>query len=107
MSLRRFTGFAMLVALAAAAPPAGEEKADAQTRAAWALEQIGVKLTRDEKAPGKPVAEARVYTSGVGHNRIVDGELKPLARLPRLHVLDLSYTRIGHAGLKKGSNRGV
>ena len=60
---------------------------DAEDKAVAFVEKLGGKVTRDEKAPGKPV-----ITVDLSVTQVTDAGLKELAPLQNLTALDLSYT---------------
>jgi len=60
------------------------------------VEKLGGKVTRDEKAEGKPVIRVRL-----GGTQVTDAGLKELAALKNLQELDLAGTKVTDAGLKE------
>jgi hypothetical protein len=74
------------------APGAGE----AEDRAVEAVQRLGGKVIRDEKAPDKPVIAVSLNTAAV-----TDAVLKELAGLKQLRTLDLRGTQITNTGLKE------
>jgi hypothetical protein len=111
----------LLGALFAAAPPARGQGQPAQPapeeRAVRAIEIAGGHLTRDEKAPGKPVTEVSFYepleAEALGALRafphlkrltlwkteITDAGLAPVAGLTALESLEISSAKITDRGL--------
>jgi hypothetical protein len=88
------TGAALLLALApwtAVCIRADE----AEDKAVKAIKKLGGRITRDEKAKGKPIV--RVFLVGP---KVTDAGLKHLAGLMWLTVLDLTDTKVTDAGLK-------
>lgn len=69
---------------------------DAEDKAVAFVAKLGGKVTRDEKAPGKPVTTLNLSLGGV-----TDADLKELATLKNLTYLDLSHTAVTDAGLKE------
>lgn len=73
--------------------------ADEEAEAAAAVEKLGGVVTRDEKAPGKPVVEVSFQASTTGHP-VTDKDLAVLKGLKHLKVLYLGYvTKTTDAGL--------
>src|SRR5262249_33436310 len=68
---------------------------EAEDKAVKAIQELGGRIARDQKAKGKPII--RVYLSGTD---VTDGELKHLAGLQQLQMLDLMSTQVTNAGLK-------
>ncbi len=69
---------------------------DAEDKAVAFVEKLGGKVTRDEKAPGKPVVGV-----DLGGTAVTDAGLKELAPLKSLTTLELSVTQVTDAGLKE------
>jgi internalin A len=69
---------------------------EGEARAVAFVESLGGKVTRDERAPGKPVVS--VNLSGT---QITDAGLKELAPLTNLTRLFLSSPQVTDAGLKE------
>jgi internalin A len=62
---------------------------DAEDKAATLVEKLGGKVTRDEKAPGKPVVTVR-FNDPFGKTKVTDVDLKELAALKNLTTLNMS-----------------
>ena len=73
----------------------GAARAD-EASAVKAVENLGGKVTRDDKLPGKPVIGVHLHEIGV-----TDAALKELADLKQLTWLSLTVTRVTDAGLKE------
>ena len=73
----------------------GAARAD-EASAAKAVENLGGKVYRDDKLPGKPVIGVHLHEIGV-----TDAALKELADLKQLTWLSLTVTRVTDAGLKE------
>src|SRR5436853_2890379 len=73
----------------------GAARAD-EASAVKAVENLGGKVTRDDKLPGKPVIGVHFHEIGV-----TDAALKELADLKQLTWLSLTVTRVTDAGLKE------
>lgn len=86
------TFLACALALSLAGPLLAD---DAEDKAAKAVEDLGGKVVRDDKAPGKPVVQVSLAGSDV-----TDADLKSLAGVKNLQQLDLNETKITDAGLK-------
>ena len=69
---------------------------DAEDKAVAFVEKLGGEVTRDKKAPGKPVIA--VTLSGT---EVTDAGLKELAALKNLTTLHLGHTQVTDAGLKE------
>ena len=69
---------------------------EAEDKAVAFVEKLGGKVTRDDKAPGKPVVRVSMYST-----KVSDAGLKDLAALRGLTTLDLSVTKVTDAGLKE------
>src|SRR5437588_455246 len=67
-----------------------------EASAVKAVENLGGKVTRDDKLPGKPVIGVHLHEIGV-----TDAALKELADLKQLTWLSLAGTRVTDAGLKE------
>lgn len=81
-----------LAVLAVTYPPAA--RADDETEAAKFVEKLGGKLERNDTGRGGPTYEVRLCFTP-----ITDADLKRLAPLKGLTVLDLSYTAVTDGGL--------
>ena len=93
MARKMIGGFApMLMLLAAVAVRADE----AEDKAVQAIEKLGGKVTRDEKAVGRPVVEVDLF-----NRQVADADLKELAQLKQLQSLNLHCTEVTDAGLKE------
>src|SRR5438270_804408 len=73
----------------------GAARAD-EASAVKAVENLGGKVTRDDKLPGKPVIGVHFHEIGV-----TDAALKELADLKQLTSLYLGSTQVTDAGLKE------
>ena len=73
----------------------GAARAD-EASAVKAVENLGGKVTRDDKLPGKPVIGVHLHEIGV-----TDAALKELADLKQLTWLSLTVTRVTDEGLKE------
>src|SRR2546421_372222 len=94
--LRRTLMRAMLVgAVMLLACLFGAARAD-EASAVKAVENLGGKVTRDDKLPGKPVIGVHLHEIGV-----TDAGLKELADLKQLTCLYLPGTPVTDAGLKE------
>ena len=69
---------------------------DAEDKAVAFVEKLGGKVTRDEKATGKPVITVFLY-----RKKMTDAGLKELAALKNLTTFDISATKVTDAGLKE------
>ena len=67
-----------------------------EAKAVAFVEKQGGRVTRDEKASGKPVIGVSLAVT-----RVTDAGLKELAPLKSLTTLDLSFTRVKDAGVKE------
>jgi hypothetical protein len=67
-----------------------------EERAVQAIQRLGGKVIRDEKAPGKPVIAVFLRTPAM-----TDAGLKELAELKQLRELDLTGSRVTAQGLKE------
>ena len=94
MSRLMLCGLMAGVILCSSAPVRAD---DAEDKAVAFVEKLGGKVTRDEKAPGKPVVT--VFLSG--SKKVTDADLKELAALKNLTTLDLIGTEVTDAGLKE------
>jgi hypothetical protein len=92
---RSLTGAALLLALAPWATVCARAD-EAEDHAVKAIEKLNGRITRDQKAKGKPIIG--VYLSGTD---VTDGELKELAGLKQLQNLKLYGTKVTDAGLKE------
>jgi hypothetical protein len=68
----------------------------AEERAVQAIERLGGKVLRDEKAPGKPVIAVFLNTPAM-----TDAGLEVLGELKQLRELDLTGSRVTASGLKE------
>src|SRR5213082_54737 len=73
----------------------GAARAD-EASAVKAVENLGGKVTRDDKLPGKPVIGVDLNSS-----KVTDASLKELKDLKQLTTLDLWHTQVTDAGLKE------
>ena len=73
----------------------GAARAD-EASAVKAVENLGGKVTRDDKLPGKPVIEVNL-----GDTKVTDAGLKELKDLKQLTTLNLKFTGVTDAGLKE------
>ena len=73
----------------------GAARAD-EASAVKAVENLGGKVTRDDKLPGNPVIGVHLHEIGV-----TDAALKELADLKQLTTLGLESTQVTDAGLKE------
>ena len=97
----------------------GAARAD-EASAVKAVEDLGGKVTRDDKLPGKPVIGVHLHEIGVTDaalkelkdlkqltwlsltvTQVTDAGLKELKHLKQLTSLDLSHTKVTDAGLKE------
>jgi hypothetical protein len=69
---------------------------EAEDRAVKALQKLGARIERDEKADGKPVISVNL-----GLTKVTDAHLKELAPLKHLQTLYLYATRVTDEGLKE------
>jgi hypothetical protein len=85
---------ALVLALVAGCsrPPADE----AEEKAVRAIEQLGGRITRDDKAEGPPVVRV-----DLSKTQVTDAELKELQELKGLQDLALVGTQVTDAGLKE------
>ena len=58
------------------------------------VDKLGGRIIRDDKQPGEPVIEVRLYEAN-----LTDADLKELKELKQLTELNLSFTRVTDAGL--------
>ena len=70
--------------------------ADAEDKAVAFVEKLGGEVTRDEKAPGKPVV-----TVTLAFTDVTDVGVKELAALKNLTTLSLRLTQVTDAGVKE------
>jgi hypothetical protein len=88
------TGAALLLALVPWMT--GCVRADkAEDKAVEAIQNLGGRITRDEKAKGKPIVGV-----DFARTKVTDADLKHLAALKQLRDLDLGLTQVTNAGLK-------
>src|SRR5881409_2312039 len=73
----------------------GAARAD-EASAVKAVENLGGKVTRDDKLPGKPVIGVNL-----GGTKVTDAGLKELKHLKQLTSLYLNNTQVTDAGLKE------
>src|SRR5262245_65130401 len=83
--------WAVTVLLTAAVGIRADEEA-----AVKAVEKLGGKVRRDDKAPGKPVVAVDLRST-----LTTDADLKVLKECKHLQVLDLGVTQVTDAGLKE------
>jgi hypothetical protein len=88
------TGAVLLLALVPWMTGCGRAD-EAEDKAAKAIEKLGGRIIRDDKAKGKPIVS--VYLVG---GPVTDAGLKHLAGLKQLQLLVLSFTQVTDAGLK-------
>ena len=69
---------------------------DAEDKAVAFVKKLGGEVTRDEKAPGKPVTSLRLRFT-----QVTDAGLKELSALKNLTNLHLGGTQVTDAGLKE------
>jgi hypothetical protein len=69
---------------------------DAEDKAVTFVEKLGGKVTRDEKASGKPV-----ITANLRETQVTDAGLKELSTFKNLTTLDLGKTKVTDAGLRQ------
>src|SRR5438132_7218776 len=67
-----------------------------EASAVKAVENLGGKVTRDDKLPGKPVIAVNLYGT-----KVTDAGLKELKHLKQLTSLNLACTQVTAAGLKE------
>jgi internalin A len=102
LSIRPLPGEAMLRTLAFALAVSGLclcspiQADDAEDKAVAFVEKLDGTVTRDEKAPGKPV-----LTVNLSYTKVTDAGLKELAALQNLNTLNLRGTQVTDAGLKE------
>ena len=92
MSRLMLCGLMAGVILCSSAPVRAD---DAEDKAVAFVEKLRGQVTRDEKAPGKPVIKVNLFGS-----EVTDAGLKELAPLKNLTVLILADTQVTKAGLK-------
>ena len=68
---------------------------EAEDKAVSLVEKLSGNVTRDNKAPGKPVVGVTL-----ANPKVTDAELKELGALKNLTTLDLRFTKVTAAGLK-------
>src|SRR5207237_8141250 len=73
----------------------GAARAD-EASAVKAVENLGGKVTRDDKLPGKPVIGVNLAGT-----KVTDADLKELKDLKQLTTLHLNMTGVTDAGLKE------
>jgi internalin A len=83
---------AVLLAPTASAADTADEKA-----AVEAIEKLGGKVVRDDKAEGQPVAEVNLSNN----HKVKGDDLKHLRAFKQLRKLDLGFTAVGDEGLKQ------
>jgi hypothetical protein len=69
---------------------------ESEDRAVRTIETLGGKVTRDERAPGKPVVG--VILTGMA---VTDSTLKELVALKQLKTVNLNKTRVTDGGLQQ------
>jgi hypothetical protein len=69
---------------------------EAEHRAVEAVEKLGGRLTRDEKAADRPVIGLNLR-----YTRLNNAGLKELVGLKALRSLDLAHTKVSDTGLKE------
>ncbi len=75
---------------------------EAEDKAVALVEKFGGKVTRDDKAPGKPVVGVSLFTGpGKVNLKVTDAGLKELAALKNLTTLMLGGAKVTDAGLKE------
>jgi hypothetical protein len=89
------TGAALFLALTPLTAVSVQDD-QAEDKAVKAIQRLGGRITRDEKAKGKPIV--RVELDGP---KVTDAGLKHLARLKQLRTLYLGGTKVTDAGLKE------
>lgn len=67
---------------------------EAEDRAIAAVKKLEGEVTRDDKAPGRPVIRVRL-----GGTEVTDAGLKNLAPLKGLRTLNISYTKVTNKGV--------
>src|SRR2546421_3958738 len=87
---RMLVGAVMLLACLSGAARADEASA------VKAVENLGGKVTRDDKLPGKPVIGVNF-----GHPKVTDADLKELKNLKQLTSLNLGWAKVTDVGLKE------
>ena len=80
----------------AAKPTPTPAPASPQDRAVSFVESLGGEVTRDDKAPGKPVVGVKL-----SETQVTDAGLKDLAPLTKLTHLALPGTAVTDAGVEK------
>ena len=80
-------------------PNEGEQARADEASAVKAVENLGGKVTRDDKLPGNPVIG--VNLGGLFPGKVTDAGLKELKDLKQLNTLDLYGTPVTDAGLKE------
>src|SRR5207237_7670324 len=73
----------------------GAARAD-EASAVKAVENLGGKVTRDDKLPGKPVIGVNLAAT-----KVTDADLKQLKAFKQLTSLDLTGTQVTDAGMKE------
>jgi len=91
---REWAGAVLLLSLLATAPVRGDE---AEEKAVKAVEKLGGKVKRDDKADGKPV----VSVDFAGNGLVTDAAMKNVKGLKNLRELNLSGTKITDTGLEE------
>ncbi len=77
---------------------------EAEDKAVAFVEKLGGTVTRDEKAPGKPVVGVSFQPTIIivkTEGKVTDSDLKELVGLKNLTTLDLGSTGVTGAGLKE------
>jgi hypothetical protein len=91
-----FRTVAFAVGVSGLCPSSSARADDAEDRAVAFVEKLGGTVTRDAKAPGKPVVRVSLALK-----KVTDAELKNLAALKNLTALGLIRTKLTGAGLKE------
>jgi uncharacterized protein YjbI with pentapeptide repeats len=94
MSAFKAMVFCALVLVSMSGSAAWADEAD--DKAVQFIEKLGGKVTRDDKAPGKPVVGVSLFKT-----QVTDAGLKELAPLKNLTSLNLVGTKATDAGLKE------
>ena len=69
---------------------------EAEDAAVKFIQDLGGRITRDEKAPNKPIVVVQL-----GSTKVTDAGLKHLVGLKQLRALFLADTKVTDAGLKE------
>jgi tRNA A-37 threonylcarbamoyl transferase component Bud32 len=73
----------------------GPKVPESEEQAVRAVQQLGGKISRDDKLPGKPVVSV-----SLAHTKAADADLRALAAFPQLRTLELQGTKVTDAGMK-------